>query len=174
MAIDILQVLRFGAVDVAWKVEVEVVFRVGNLCKGDHAGIVRSVSLPGKGIDDAVDVLLAQAVLVAILDKSLAGINHENTPASSGILLVEHQNTGRDAGAIEEVGWQADDPLENTGTDKLLTNDSLGIAPEEHTMRQDTGTFTGTLHATDNVQQVGIVALFGGRLTPGKALVWIV
>ncbi len=112
VAVDVLQVLRLGAVDVARQVEVEVVLRVGDLGQRHHAGVARDFDLPGEGVDDLVDVLVAQAVLVAVLDEALGGVDHEDALAGGGVLLVEHDDAGGDAGAVEEVGRQADDALD--------------------------------------------------------------
>ncbi len=60
-----------------------------------------------------MDVLFAQAVLVTVLDEALGGVDHEHTFAGGGVLLVEHENAGGDAGAVEEIGGQADDALQN-------------------------------------------------------------
>ena len=171
MAVDVLQVLRLGAVDVARQVEVEVVLRVGDLVDRHHAGVARiAFDLPGEGVDDAVDVLLAQAVLVAVLDEALGGVDHEDALAGGGVLLVEHDDAGGDAGAVKEVRGQADDALEVAGADELLADDGLGIAAEEHAVRQDAGAFAGALHRADDVQQVGVVALLRRRHAPGEAL----
>ena len=45
VAVDVLQVLGLGAVDVARQVEVEVVLRVGDLVERHHAGVARHVGL---------------------------------------------------------------------------------------------------------------------------------
>ena len=68
--------------------------------------------LPGEGVHDLVDVLRAQAVLVAVLDEALAGIDHEDALAAGGVFLVQHDDAGGDAGAVEQVGRQADDALD--------------------------------------------------------------
>jgi hypothetical protein len=170
VAVDVLQVLRLAAVDVARQVEVEVVLRVGDLVERHHARVARGVGLPGKGVDDAVDVLLAQAVLVTVLEEALAGVDHENAFARRGIFLVEHQDAGGNAGAEEEVGRQADDAFEDARADELLADDGLGIAAKQHTVRQDAGAFAGMLQRADDVQQVGVVALPGRWLAPGEAL----
>jgi hypothetical protein len=47
---------------------------------------------------------------------------------------------------------------------------ALGIAAEEHAVRQDAGGFARALHAADDVQQVGVVALLLRRHAPGEAL----
>src|SRR5207253_7131861 len=56
--------------------------------------------------------LLAEAVLRAVLLESLGGIDHEDALASGGVFLVEHDDAGRDARAVKEIGGQADDGLE--------------------------------------------------------------
>ena len=117
-----------------------------------------------------MDVLLAQAVLVAVLDEALGGVDHEDALAGGGVFLVEHHDAGGDAGAVKEVGGQADDALEIAGADELLADDGLGIAAEEHAVGQDAGAFARALHRADDVQQVGVVALLFGRLAPGEAL----
>ena len=72
VGVDVLQVLRLGAVDVAREVQVEVVLRVADLGQRHHAGVARDFDLAGEGVDDPVDVLGAEAVLVAVLDEALA------------------------------------------------------------------------------------------------------
>ena len=144
--------------------------RVGDLAERHHAGVARHVLAWLEGVDDAVHVLLAQAVLVAVLDEALAGVDHEDAPARGGVLLVQHQDAGRNAGAVEQVGGQADDALEDAGAHQLLADHGLGIAAEQHAVRQDAGALAGALHRADDVQQVGVVALLGGRLAPGEAL----
>ena len=135
-----------------------------------HAGVARDVNLLGESIDDAMDVLLAQAVLVAVLNEALGGVDHEHALAAGGVLLVEHKDAGGDTGAVEEVGGQADDALEIAGADELLADHGLGIAAEEHAVGQDAGGFARALHRADDVEQVGVVALLGRRLAPGEAL----
>ncbi len=138
VAVDVLQVLRLGAVDVAREVEVVVVLRVGDFLDGHHAGVARvAFILPGEGVHDLVDVLLAEAVLLAVLHEALGGIDHEDALAGGGVFLVEHQDAGGDAGAVKEVGRQADDALEVAGADELLADDGLGIAAEEDAVREE-------------------------------------
>ena len=67
---------------------------------------------------------------------------------AGGVLLVEHEDAGGDAGAVKEIGGQADDALEIAGANKLLADDGLGIAAEEHAVRQNAGAFAGALHAS--------------------------
>ena len=174
MAVDVLQVFGLGAVDVARQVEVEVVLRVGDLGERHHAGIARHIGLPGEGVDDLVEVLLAQPVLRAVFAEALGGVDHEHALAGGGVLLVEHHDAGGDAGAVEQVGGQADDALEDAGADELSADDAFRAAAEEHAVGQDAGAFARALERADDVQQVGVVALLGGRLAPDEALEGVV
>ena len=106
-----MQVFRLGAVDVAGDIQVVIVFRIADLGQGDHAVVLRHLGKACEGIDNPVNVLVAQAILVAVLDKTLRRIDHENALAGAGVFLVEDDDAGRDAGAVEEVRRQADDPL---------------------------------------------------------------
>ena len=170
VAVDVLHVLRLGAVNVARQVEVVVVLRVGNFLDGHEARVAGYLGLPGEGVHDPVDVLFAQAVFVAVLDEALGGVDHEDALAGGGVFLVEHQDAGGDAGAVKEVGREADDPLEVAGADELLADDGLGIAPEEYAVGKDAGRFARALHRADDVEQVGVIALLLRRLAPGEAL----
>jgi hypothetical protein len=91
MAVDVLQVLRLGAVDVTREVEVVVVLRVGDFLDWHHAGVARiTFILSGKDIYDAMDVLLAEAVFRAVLHEALGGVDHQDAFADGCIRLVEH------------------------------------------------------------------------------------
>ncbi len=76
--------------------------------------------------------------------------------------------------AVKQVGRQADDALEDAGAHQLLADDRLGIAAEQHAVGQDAGGLAVGLHAADDVQQIGVVALFGGRHAPAEALVKVI
>ncbi|MCY1423317.1 hypothetical protein D9M71_390260 [compost metagenome] len=109
-----------------------------------------------------------------MLDIAFGSVDHEHALTGGGVLLVQYQDAGRDAGTVEEVGRQADDALEDAGSHQLLPDDRLGVAPEEHTVGQDAGGFASSLHAADDVQQIGVVALLGGRNAPAKALIEVI
>ena len=55
-------------------------------------------------IHDLVNVLGSQPILVPVLLKSLRRIHHEDALASRSVFLVQHDDAGRDAGAVEQVG----------------------------------------------------------------------
>ena len=160
---EVLDVLGLGAVDVAGQVEIVVVFRIGDFRDRDHAGIAGDIALAGEGVHDAVDVLLAEAVLGAVFPKALAGINHEDAFAGLGMLLVDDDDAGRNPGAVEEVRRQADDALDEAALDDVLANRRLGISPEEDAVREDAGPLAGGLERADDVEEVGEVALLVGR-----------
>ena len=146
MAIDVLDVFRFGAVDVAWQVEVVVVLGICDLGQRHHARVAWQLCQLGEGIDDLVNVLLTQAVLGTVLDEALGGVDHEDAFACRSVFLVQHQDAGGNACAVEQVAWQADDSFEDARPHQLLADDSLGIAPEKNTVRENAGAFAGALH----------------------------
>ena len=102
MSLNVVQVFGLCAVNVAWDIEVVVVGLNFNYTY--HARIFRQFDLLVEDIYDLVNISMTQTVLVAILYKTLAGINHEDTTASCGVFLVENDNTGRDASTVEQVG----------------------------------------------------------------------
>src|SRR5258707_1041384 len=113
MAVDVLQILRLSAVNVAREVEVVVVLWVSDFLDGYHAGVARiALILPAEGVHDLVDVLFAEAVFRAVLHEALGGVDHKDTLAGGGVFLVEHKDAGRDARAVKEIRGQADDGLE--------------------------------------------------------------
>ena len=114
-----------------------------------------------------MDVLGAQAVLGAVLHEAAAGVDHEDALAGVGVLLVDDDDAGGDAGAVEEVRGQADDALDVALADERAADVGLGIAPEQHAVRQDARALAGALERADDVQQVGVVALLGGRRAEG-------
>jgi hypothetical protein len=105
---------------------------------------------------------------LAVLDEALGGVDHEDALAGGGVLLVQHQDAGGDAGAVEQVGRQADDALEDARAHQLLADHRLGIAAEQHAVRQDAGALPVLFMRADDVQQVGVVALLGGGSPQAK------
>jgi hypothetical protein len=121
-----------------------------------------------------MQVHVAQPVLGAVLDESAAGVDHEDALAVVGVFLVDDDDAGRNAGAVEQVGRQADDALDQAALDQVLADHGLGIAAEQHAVRQDAGALAVALERPHDVQQVGIVALLGRRLAIGlEAVVFV-
>src|SRR6266516_224721 len=141
MRFNVVQVFGFCTVNVAWNIEV-VVF-VCNFSYTHHARILRQFDLLVEHIDDLVYVLVAQTVLVAILYKALAGIYHEDACATRGVFLIDDDDTGGIAGAVEQVGGQTNDALDVPFADDVRADVGLGITTEEYAMRQNYRAFPG-------------------------------
>jgi hypothetical protein len=110
-----------------------------------------------------VDVLLAETVFVAVLPKTLRGIDHEDAFASLGVLLVHEDDAGWDAGAVKEIRGQADDAFDDAALDEIPADDAFGIPAKEDAVRENARAFASALQRTDDVQQIGVVALSRGR-----------
>ena len=113
------------------------------------------------------DIHIAQPVLGAVLHEAAAGVDHENALTRLGILLIDNHDASGDTSAVEEVGGQADYALDVALTHQVAANVRLGVAPEQHAVWQDAGTFTRALERPDDMEQVGVVALLGGRRAEG-------
>ena len=64
-----------------------------------------------------------------------AGVDEEH--AVVRLVAPEEQDGRRDAGAVEEVGGQADDGVQQVLLDQLLADLALAAAPEEHAVGHD-------------------------------------
>ena len=103
MCAEIMDVLGRAGIDVARDVEVEVVLH-RDLVKRHHARVAVNFGLRGEAVHDPVDILRAQAVLVAVFDEPFGGVDHEDRPLVRAASFVDHDDTGGDARAIEQVG----------------------------------------------------------------------
>jgi hypothetical protein len=165
VALDVLQVIDRLAVDVPRKVEVELVSL--DLREGDHARVFRYGESPVEDVYDLVDVHVAQAVLWAVLHEAVASVDHEDTLAGLRLFLVDDHDAGGNAGAVKDIGGQADDALDVPLADESAADIGLGVAAEKHAVRQDARSLAGCLERADNVQQVAVVALFRRRHPEG-------
>ena len=126
-------------------------------------------------VHDLVDVHRAQAVLVAVFHIARAGVDHENASAGVGVFLVDDDDAGRDAGAVKQVGGQSDDAFDVALADQFAADVGLGIAAKQHAVRQNARAFAVALERAHDVQQIGVIALLGGRRAEGlESLVRIV
>ena len=94
-----------------------------------------------------MDVLGAQAVLVAVFDVALAGVNHEDAFAPRRTRLVQHDDAGGDAGAVEQVRRQANDAFDITLLDDASADAGFRSAPEQHAVGQNHRRLAGALEA---------------------------
>src|SRR5664279_1954766 len=145
MAVDILEVFRLSVVNVARQIQAKVVLGITDLRKRDHARVLWNFSLFIESINDLVNILLPQAVFVAILQEAVARVNNENTFAGSGIFLVEHNDAGLDTCSIKQVRRKPNDSLDVSPADDLPSDVSFDIATEENAVRHDDCSLTCTL-----------------------------
>ncbi len=174
VAVNILQILRLGAVNVAREVEIEVVLHVADLRQRNHLGVAGNFSEAREGVHDLVDVLGAEAVLWAVFDERLGGINHKDALAGVGIFLVEHDDAGRDTRAVKEIRRQADDALDVTAPDDLAPDVGLGITAKEHAVRQNNRAFAVALERGEDVEQKSVIAILLRRDAEGKTVVKVI
>ena len=168
MTADVLDILGFLGIDIARQIEIEVVLR--DLVMRHQPRIAGVCFRVGEDVDDLMQIALTQPVLGAVLNEALAGIDHEDALADGGVVLVEHENAGGNAGAVEEIGRQADDALEKAGANELGADHGLGATAKQHAVGQNAGAFACALERADDVQQIGVIALLRRRLAPLKAL----
>src|SRR5690606_13104151 len=102
--LNILKVFSLLAVDIAWKVEVELVLLY--FLKTNHSRVLWDLSLPCENIHYLMDILSTKTVLGAVLHETCAGIDHKNALAVLSLFLINNNNACRDAGTVEKVGWQ--------------------------------------------------------------------
>ena len=82
------------------------------------------------GVHDAVDILLTQTVLGAILAKAFGRIHHKDTLTGGCTFLVQHDDASWDASTVEQIGRQTNDALDHTALNQVLADSALGIAPK--------------------------------------------
>ncbi len=75
---------------------------------------------------------LAASASVSILEEALARINHEDAGPGVSVLLVDDQDTSRYAGAVKQIGWQADDTLDEATPNKILGDVDFLVATEQY------------------------------------------
>ena len=90
-----------------------------------------------------MNILAAQAVFIAVFGKAFAGIDHKDAAASVRVLFINHDNTGRNAGAIKQVGRQTDNAFDVALFNQVFTNARFGVATEQNAVRQNDRAFTG-------------------------------
>jgi hypothetical protein len=84
----------------------------------------------------SIDAMHLQTVLWPFLHKALAGVDHKNALAGVGIFLFD-DDAGGDAGAVKEVGRQADNAFDIALADERAADVGLGMTTEKNAMRKD-------------------------------------
>src|SRR5208282_2772345 len=112
MTVNILQILRFGAVNIARQVKVEVVPRITDFCHRYHARITWNLDLACKDVYDPVDVLGTQAIFRSIFHEASGGVDHEYAFAGVRTFFIQNHDAGRNSCSVKEIGGQANDALD--------------------------------------------------------------
>ena len=113
-------------------------------------------------IYNSLYILFSQTVLVTVLHESVLGINKEYSLAVGCAGFVQYDYGCRNTCTEEYIGWEAYYPLYIASLDDMLSDCSLRISPEQHSMRQNTCAATCSgLHGCNQMQQKGIVTTFG-------------
>ena len=104
-----------------------------------------------------LDVLRTEFVLGLYLFKLLACINEQDVVILFTAFL-KHQNTSRNACAIEDVGRESDDGIHIVLLLNEKTTDyALGITTEQHTMRSNTSHCATLIKVVNHVENKGVV-----------------
>jgi hypothetical protein len=135
-----------------------------DLGQRDHAAVPLSISIwLGEGIDDLVNVLARRRFLLPSFTKPLTGVDHEDARAGRGRVPCQHHDAGGDAGAVEQVGRQADDALDVALPQSFSRMVGLGIAAEQHAVGQITAPLPVLLSEASGCGAEGVVAVLLGR-----------
>ena len=110
----------------------------GDLLEVRDVGEALDLLVGAERLDDLRGVLLFEQVL-RLAGAEVAGLvrvdeQHLAAPLRR-LVLVEDADRHRDAGAVEEVGRQPDDRLEQVRLDDPLADRALGAASEEDAVR---------------------------------------
>ena len=92
----------------------------------------------------------------------VATVDEQDVVTLLGTILIQHQDAGRDARAVEQVTGQADDGLEIPPVDEVLACLALFSTPEQHAVRHHGGHAAIALEHGQHVlnkHQVGLLAL---------------
>ena len=84
-----------------------------------------------------MNILAAQAVFITVFDIAFAGVDHEDAFATGRLFLVQHDDAGRNAGSVEQVGRQPDNSFDITFFNQISANFGFGIAAKQYAMRQN-------------------------------------
>ena len=105
-------------IDAAANVEIQLI-RLQFL-ERDDSRIIMKVLSGSIDLSDRLNVFRSQRTLVlAFLEFSIR-IDEQHVLAFGGSVLVDHQHTGRNPGAVEQIARQANYGFRNTVLDELL------------------------------------------------------
>jgi len=82
-----------------------------------------------------------------------------------GVFLVDDNDASGNAGAVKQVDKQTDDAFDVAFSNQVLADVGLGVATEQYAVRQNASALPCAFQRTDDMQQVGVIALFVRRRT---------
>jgi hypothetical protein len=80
---------------------------------------------------------------------------------AAAFCLLDDEDAGGDAGALKEIGGEADDGFGIAGADELPADDRFGVAAEEDAVGKNAGGFAGAFGGADDVEEVGVITVCG-------------
>ena len=107
-----------------------------------------------------MNILVAQTVFRPVLHKPFTCIDHEHSFSVACIFLVNHNQAGRNTGAVKQVGRQTNDAFNVSFANQVLAYLRFGISTKQDSMGEDNRCLALTFQRADHVQQEGIVAIF--------------
>ena len=132
---DIMRFRWWAVIDVAANVQVPLFLL--QFFERHDSGILVEVLPSPIDLSDLLNVFRTQRVLVlAFLEFSIR-IDEQHVFAFGGSVLVDHQHTGRNTGAVKEVARQTNHRFQNAVFDELLTTGFLFAASKQHAVRHD-------------------------------------
>ena len=143
--------LFLEGVYIAGNVQVELIGL--DFFKGSHMSEPLHIHPISIGTEDIVDMALIQLVLVLVLAVSqlafrILARSIDEEDIVGGTVFLKHQNTCRDRCAIEQIGGQTDNSIQ-----QILLNDSLADTAFCRTSKQNTMR-NNSSHATITTQRV--------------------
>ncbi|MNP00496.1 hypothetical protein D3C76_922880 [compost metagenome] len=92
-----------------------------------------------------MNVLLAQAVLVAVLDAAFAGVNQKQALAPCTASFVENDDAGGNTCAEKQVCRQTDNGLDIALLKDALADHTFSSSTKQHTVGQNHCSLAGAL-----------------------------
>lgn len=153
MNIDRLFLLE--CIDIAGNIEVVIV--VDDLLHRGTMAVLLNLLALTVGIDNLADMFGAQFVLRLNLLKLFARVDEQNVVTCFAALL-DDENAGRDARAIEDVGRQTYDCVDAVALlNKELADFPFGSPAKQHAVQSDTSHRTAVVEVVYHVEDKGVV-----------------
>ena len=134
-----------------------------------QSAVLGQHQLVGQHVVDFFDVFGAQLVLVFAFGVFAVGVDEEHLVFQAvGLIFVAHDHTSRNASAIKQARWQADDGFDHVVVDQQFSDELFFATPEQHAVRHDGGHVPMGLEAGQHVlhkHEVGFFAGLGAPLT---------